>query len=538
MEPMMTDLPVERLAQTTQRTTSAPLLMQCVVVGAIVVGSLAVRLAYMGTGPFDHDERVYCIAALKYHVAHPPGYFGYVALGAALNSFVHHINLTFENISLVSALIATVLVYCLARGMGLSWRAAAVAAVVYSVSLNTMYYSVVAVNMVVEGMFVALFALLAVRAIGGARAGAAAVERGASGGARSTATFWATAAFWATAVFALAGAIRPTTTMFLLPLWLYMLWRLRPRAGAVIGHLAIAVPIVLGCMEINRYLMQRAGFQTQTFSARVMMPASYDYASFSTATTHAAVAQPSYQLPAFELLAWVHDLLHLHVLPTGSTWPTPSLKHAMELAAKQTCKLAFYAIWSAPLLLMVPLVWAKRHRTAGKRWRSGRVGQIWATVPPWQRRFYFWWIAPASLFFIFGHMGTPGYIQVFLPGLCVLLCTYLLADWGPDGVGWGQARTWAVLMRRLAPTLLLPLAGLVFFVGARPFDPSATGWRGAANLLLLQYTGTGIREEIALARSTPWPPSPEIQAMIDAKTDQEMIKAAKKVDLLPVPKEK
>lgn len=522
MEPMMTELPVERLAQTTQRTTPAPLLMQWGVVAAIVVISFAVRLPYLGTGPFGHDERVYCIAALKYHVAHPPGYFGYVALGAALNSFVHHINLTFEFISLVSALAATALVYFLAREMGLSWRAAAVAAVVYSFSLNTMYYSVLTANLVVEGMLVSLFALLAARAIGSKRLGTAGLSAG----------------FWATTVFASAGAIRPTTTMFLVPLWLYMLWCLRPRAGALVLHLAIAVPIVVGGAAANDYLMKRAGFAMETFSSRVMMPASYDYASFSAATMHAAVAKPSYELPAFELMAWVHDRLHLHLLPTGSTWPTPSLRRAILLIAMQACKFGFYLVWSAPLLLVIPLVWLKRNRTASERWQSGRVGQIWSTVPIWQRWFYFWWVAPASMFFIVGHMGTPGFMQIFLPGLSVLLSTYLLADWGPGGAGWGQAGTGTVRMRHFALVLVLPLAGLVFFAGARPFDPLAKGWRGAANLLLLQYTGTGIREELALARSTPWPPSPEIQAMIDAKTDQQIVEAAKKVDLLPVPKEK
>jgi hypothetical protein len=240
------------------------------------------------------------------------------------------------------------------------------------------------------------------------------------------------------------------------------------------------------------------------------------------------------------LIAWVHDRLHLHLFPTGTQWPAPSLKRALTLIAMQACKFVFYLVWSAPLLLAVPLVWLWRYQTSQKNWRAGQVGQTWTTVPTWQRWFCFWWIAPATCFFVFGHMGTPGFIQVYLPGLCVLLCTYLLAD-APQPAAdpsAGQAPQTAMLRWPMALVLALSFAGLLFFVGARPFDPAAKGWRGMANLLLLQYTGTGIRQELALARSGIWPPSREIQAMIDAQTDQQTIETAKKVDLLPIPKQK
>src|SRR5204862_5680869 len=103
----------------------------------------------------------------------------------------------------------------------------------------------------------------------------------------------------------------------------------------------------------------------------------------------------SYHMPWFEILSWVdRRLLHTKLLPHESNWPEPSISRALKLSAVQGAKLLFFLLLSAPMLVAVPLLLITRRRRL-LRLRRDDV-------------FFVLWIEPATLFYIFGHLGSWG----------------------------------------------------------------------------------------------------------------------------------
>ena len=457
-----------------------------ILLGLILVFSLLVRLPALNHGPFGIDSWNYCIGALKYHIAHPPGYAGYVALGALLNLFVHHINRTFIGISLLSALGAVALVFCLGRLMGLKNKTCLAAAVTYSLSLSGLVFSVLALNYMLEGCLALMFACLAIVAI---------QRRSISAG------------FAATIVFAASGCIRPTTTYFLIPLWLYFLWRMRPRVIACFMHILLAGLLIGAWQYANSHLLARAGFQGSSFDFQVMMPVGYDYVSLNNRLATTREAQPAFHMPGFEILAWTLNQLHLKLMPHGENWPQPSLRRAGMLSGIQFLKLCYSLVFSVPALLVLPFTF---HRAAD----DGTFAR--------HRWFLLWWIGPAFLFFIFGHLGSYGYLLFFQPAVVIWLTQRLFES----------ERRGNTLKLVYASAALFALG---FFLLARPFQADS-GWRRTADILALASTAASIRDGYSVSRNAPpGPMTPAYRAMIDAASDKDFLEAAQRANYTPIP---
>jgi hypothetical protein len=479
-----------------------------VLLGLVLLFSLVVRLSALDHGPYGLDSWNYCIGALKFHIAHPPGYAGYVALGSLLNLFVHHINRTFIGISLVSALASVVLIFALSRLMGLKNKTALAAAITYSLSVNVLVFSVLAMNYTLESCLALLFACLAIVAI----------QR------RSTSV-----AIAATIVFAASGSVRPTTTFFLVPLWLYFLWRMRPTLITLGVHLLIAAFLIGVWQYANSHLLARAGFQGSAYGFQVMMPVNYDYVSLNNRLATTEAARPAFHMPGFEILAWTLDHLHLKLLPKSENWPQPSLRRAGMLSGVQFLKFCYFLFFSVPALLVLPFTFLRGGqngpaalcasgrvvgKTPAERGANGSVGQY--------RWFFFWWIVPAFLFFVFGHLGSIGYLLFFQPAIVIWLTQRVFeSQKGRNGLKLGYASA--------------ALLGVVFFLFARPFR-SDSGWRRTVDILALVNTAASIREEFSVSRNTtPGPVSPPLRAMSDAPSDEAFLQAAERAGYTPIP---
>jgi hypothetical protein len=141
----------------------------------------------------------------------------------------------------------------------------------------------------------------------------------------------------------------------------------------------------------------------------------------------------------------------------------------------------FYALYAQTPLVLLAAGWLVRT----SRWREERAWWLVAL-----------WIAPMLAFYTIVHIGDPGYVFAFLPGLCLIAGRFVsqagrvfLGRLGPIGR--------AVLPAALAITLVLN-AWLFLF---RPMPLSASGIRrGEASLgAKLQYLRTRYRsDEVAV----------------------------------------
>jgi len=469
-----------------RRRTRAPWTL----LGLIFLVSFVARLPFLSHHVYQTDPVNYCWGALVIGVAHAPGYAGYCLLGRVVNYFFHDINRSFVYINLAFTLGAIALIYPLARRMGLSVAGSLVAMASLSFSVNLLVNSVCGMNHAAEGCMTTLFALLAVRAIQTQRLGTAIA---------------------ATVVFAAAGALRPTTTMLLTPLWLYTVFAPGPKLSRIGLHLLIAVPIIGGWLYWNRHLMEKADIADTTYDLQVMMPAAYDYASLGTGSAFPQDVKPSFHMPAFEFLACAERAVGVRFLPHGSNWPEPSLKRAAKLSAVQASKLVFFLFFSAPILAVYLLCAIFLRKTI--TWPTG-----------WMARFFFFWLAPALLFYVFGHFGAFGYLQVLLPGV-ILLCSL-----GLLGREDGPAPTRARIAASIAPALV----SVLFFVAARPFHATSGPMR-MADILIFQFTGPAVRESFATSRasSAEGDVSQVPKSIREAKSDEEFVAVLKAMDYSP-----
>jgi hypothetical protein len=454
----------------------------------------------MSKGILHCDSFGYCMGGLYQYVAHSPGYVGFCTLGRIINSFVHDINRSFVLLNLGCTLLGVLFCHSLARAMGFAWPLALLAAACYSFSVCTLYFSTVALSYAVEGMFATLIGLLCYRAIQ----------------ARSLLR-----ALAATAVWAASGAFRPTTTAFLLPLWAFSLWRSGQRASLPL-HFALAVPVILGWNFANRYFLEaKAGFSEpagkQFFALQVMMPLAYDPANLEV-TDNEVGPTSHYHWPFVELAAWVDQRVGTGILPDSPDYPRPSPSRALSLAGVQLLKLAFYTLLSLPSLLavLVFLVFKRRSLT----W-PGRSDLAFLAV----------WVLPAAAFFVLGHFGSFGYLQVFLAGWALFACQCLFGGWtsGEEIADGFRAHHLPGLAG-----LLLTAAGLTFYMLAAPAHGTSS-FAKTADVVLLQYTGRAIQQKYSVARSTINRPDPRQLAVVplDCESDEELLRFARQIRWAP-----
>lgn len=312
----------------------------------LLVLSVAVtRLAFRSHSLYDLDSVNFALGAIKFdpkvQQPHPPGYFLYVLLGRGLSGVVHDPNLAFVLISIAASCGAVVLIYRLA----LEWfglDAARIAGLIFLFSPLAWFHGEVALTYIVETFFSVFLGYLCWR-----------IEQGDE---RTIPV--------AAIVLGVASGFRPSSFLFLAPLFLYSIRRARVRS----------ICIGVACLA--------AALSAWFFP---MIAASGGFSAY------------------FGALLFLWDLVPArHTLFNSS--PVNSIARAATIA--------FIFVLMFGAMLLVPLAALGRtQRLTGGPARSGK----------W--RFTVVWIAPALLFFtlVFLKFVNSGYLLLLAPPGCLWL---------------------------------------------------------------------------------------------------------------------
>ncbi|HEX2516487.1 MAG TPA: glycosyltransferase family 39 protein [Chloroflexota bacterium] len=382
---------------------------------------LATRGPLVGAYLANWDAVQYALGMAEFdvtrHQPHPPGSLLYVALGRALLGLTGDPQRALGLISVLGGSVSLVLCAVVGR-MLFGWRIAVAGTLLYATSPLTWYYGGVALPYALEGALVlGLVALL----------WPAAEERRPA------------SALAAAAVLAVAGGVRPTTMLLLLPLWLFATWR------------ACALPAPLAL---------RAG--------RVRLSGTWPSARRGWLWLLAGLA-----LLGALCLAWAVPLL---VLSGGPGVYATASRRLSSLVSELTSVFVVglpavawnvqYLIDVSILGLNLALVPLLVFLLPGRRW-------------PWrpsasQAVFLALWAGPALVVFVALHVGQAGYLLLLWPLVCYAAGTAALV------AGEEIGRRWPALGRRASSLLLGALAasGIAIFL----FSPLLAG--GSAGLTL------------------------------------------------------
>jgi len=189
---------------------------------SLLVGAVAIsRFAFRSRDLYDLDSVNFALGMERFdtrvHQPHPPGYFLYVCLGRLVNFLVHDANLALVLVSIAAGMVTVALIYLLA----LEWfgpRAAQVAGFLFLLSPLAWFHGTVALTYSVEAAFSALLGYLCWRIYIGQSALVvpAAIALGVSAG------------------------IRPSSLVFLGPLFLFALWSV-PIRKTLLGLCVLAL---------------------------------------------------------------------------------------------------------------------------------------------------------------------------------------------------------------------------------------------------------------------------------------------------------
>jgi hypothetical protein len=202
---------------TIQNVTARQKIEISLFVGAVAISRLAFRSRYL----YDLDSVNFALGMDRFdtrvHQPHPPGYFLYVCIGRLVNFLVHDANLALVLISVAASMATVALIYLLAQ----EWfgiRAAQFAGMLFLFSPLAWFHGTVALTYSVEAAFSALLGYLCWR-----------IHKG-------------QAAFVVPAAIALgvSAGVRPSSLLFLGPLFLFSLWSVPLRKSLLgIGVLAL-----------------------------------------------------------------------------------------------------------------------------------------------------------------------------------------------------------------------------------------------------------------------------------------------------------
>ncbi len=182
------------------------------------------RLPFTSKLLFSQDSCQFALALKNYNVAidqpHPPGYFLYVMLGRMVYLLIKDANSSFIAISIVSSAFAVIAVYLLAKDI-FGEKTGLIAAILTISSPNLWFHGEVALSYTVEAFFSSLIALFCWRLYKG-----------------DVKYLWHLAI-----AMAVAGGIRQNTPVFLLPLCLFALHKVRLKSSLVAAFLFVVLSL-------------------------------------------------------------------------------------------------------------------------------------------------------------------------------------------------------------------------------------------------------------------------------------------------------
>ncbi len=373
---------------------------------------------------YNWDAVQFALALREYdvvkHQPHPPGYILYVALGRIVNAWLGDPVASYVALAVVMSGATTFVVYYLARTI-YDRATALTATTLLAVSPLFWFYGSVGLSYASEALFASVVAYYAFRALEGSR----------------------TDGWLAAGYLGLAGGVRQSLLVLLLPLWLGSVVLGMRRARALLAGLAILagcvvtwfVPMVWLTGGLARYLAASA-----QLADSVVMPTSI-----------------------------VGGPIEITVRMS---------RHLVESVLVGLGPLAAVA-------LLVP-------------WYVRRFG--------WSRReaFLLGWTLPPVLVYTLVHFGQGGYALTFLPALTILLARVLVAALGCAAERASHVRARSLLTT--AVVTLVVLVNGAFFVSARPmvrdFDTPQASWvRHEAFDWIWSRTAAALREHEAVVRT-------------------------------------
>ena len=356
------------------------------------------RLPYRARMLYNWDAVQFALALQEYdvvkHQPHPPGYILYVALGRLVNTWLDNPTAAYVVLAVAFSGLTTFVVYFLAR-TAYDRATALVAATLLAVSPLSWFYGSVGLTYAGEALCASTVAYFAFRALRGSE----------------------TDAWLAAGYLGLAGGVRQSILLLLLPLWL----------GATIFGVRRLRTVVIGLGII-------AGAVMAWFVPMIWLTGGLE-----------------------RYLAASVDLAETVVKPTSifSGYLETNLRMGRYLVESVLVGLGPLALAA----LFLP--WYVRRRGWGAR--------------EW---FFVAWTATPVLVYTLVHFGQAGYALTFLPALVVLLSAVLVSALGQAAAF--TAHAWLRPAAIAAAVGVVVLVNGSFFVNARPlprdFETPRSAW--------------------------------------------------------------
>jgi 4-amino-4-deoxy-L-arabinose transferase-like glycosyltransferase len=439
---------------------------------ALFVVSALVRIPFRSAQLFHGDSYGLAAGVMYTLTAHPPGFIGYCALVRLAYYLAGDVNLAFVIVNVISTGAATALAYLLGRHL-FDRRVGLIAAVLYATSLDASYFAETALSYAAEGAFATAAALTAWLSV------------------KKRSFGWLLAH---TAVLAIGGSVRQTTLAFLLPLWLWVVWRAVPRwwqraCAFVVLVAVVATWSIPNAQRLAKYWDQKdVSYFESVYKLQVTMDQYYDSARFG-AVTYDRDSYPRFHWPLVELGVAIWNRFEPPAADAPREVRLASASNALRLMLYQTAKLLLYAGIAMGLATAFVLLAIR------KRVRMTFDQERWI--------FLALWILPAAAFFALNHLGSWGYLLIFLAGLATIAAQAIVVLFP------ARARIIAAV---------LALTNVLAFLFMRPL-PETSERNRLLNIAILQYSAPAIRMHFARARSSGFKADPR-QLPIDCVTDE------------------
>ncbi len=279
------------------------------------------RFAFRSRYLYDLDSVNFALGMGRFdprvHQPHPPGYFLYICLGRLLNTFLHDANLALVLLSIAASCGAVAVIY----RMALEWfgpGAARIAGGLFLFSPLAWFHGIVALTYSVEAFFSALLGYLCWRVACGEEQ-------------------WIVPAGL---VLGISAGVRPSSLLFLGPLFLFSMvsatprGRLRGAATLLLTLIAWFVPMIVASGGIGAYF-------GALFSLWRIVPAKDTVFNSSPGTS----------------IARACTIVLIYFLCFGAaSWAPLGARHA---TAADSRKKLFTAVWIAPALAFFTLIFLK-----------------------------------------------------------------------------------------------------------------------------------------------------------------------------------
>ncbi len=314
---------------------------------ALFILSRWLRLPFISNALVNWDAVQFALATRSFDIArhqpHPPGYILYIGWGRLVTWLTGEPNAAVVMTSLIAGSLAVALLYLLGREM-LGARTALLAATLFALSPLVWYYSIVALTYAVESLFLLIVAWLCWRSLAG-------------GGERPV--------LMASLVLGLAGGVRQSTLVLLLPLWLFTVYT----GGKQVFWRSLAV-LSATCLAWLVPLVWLAGGPVE----------------------------------------YLHDGLSLLGFVGSKTSVVSGGVNAVISNLTQVVGGLLVGL-NVGVVLFGLAIW---HRRTVRLRLSSRHSLVLAL-----------WAGPALAVFVLGHIGQVGYLLLILPVACLLLALYV-----------------------------------------------------------------------------------------------------------------